>query len=103
MKDAMLKCISFAQAHLKEVVVYLDTMDQHVIQLQKVFAVIIGHRLKLRISKCEFEKNKLKLFDHILNSYSVPADPKKVIALQDAPALFDEMSSQKCFGAHWLS
>lgn len=71
MMDADSKNISFPRAYLDGVVVELKNMDEHKAHLQKTFAVMSRHRLKLIIFKCKFAKNKVGLPGHIVSSDGV--------------------------------
>lgn len=102
MKDGVLKYFSFAQAYLDDVVVHSTTVDEHLVPLQKLFAVISGHRLKLKISKCEFSKNNAELLRHAVSSGGFSADLKNVVPTRDAPDPFKKASVQSFIEAFGL-
>lgn len=97
MMVAMLKNISFTQAYLDDVVVHSKTMDEHMAHSQKLFVMISGLQMQLKTCKCEFAKNKVDLFGHIVISDSVAADPKNVVAIRNSPASFYQTSLQSFF------
>lgn len=63
--DAVLENITLAHAYLNDVVIHSKTMDEHINHWQKVSTVMSEYRLQLKISKCEFGKNKLEPLIHI--------------------------------------
>lgn len=72
---AVLKFINVMQSYLEDVVVHSKTVHRHITYLQKVSAVIIAFRLKLKISQCESVKNKVGVLGHIVSSVGVVANP----------------------------
>lgn len=97
MMDALLKNVNFTQAYLGDVVVHSKTMNEHRTHLHTMFSVISGHRPMLKISKCEFAKRKVELLGHIVSPQDMVVDKKKVTALQDASAPFDQASLRSFF------
>lgn len=79
--DTVLKNISLAQAYLANIAVHSKTMGEDIIQLQKVFTVISGHRLKLKISKSQLSKNKVERLGNRVSPDGVAVELKKVIAI----------------------
>lgn len=98
MTDAMFKNTCFAQANLDHIVVHSNAINKHITHLQKLFAVINRHRLKLKISKYAFLKNVAELVGSIVCSYIVVVDQKKVIAIRDARALLNQTSLESLWG-----
>lgn len=67
----------FVQAFLDNVAVHAEIMNELIMYLQNDFAVISENPLKLKISKLEFSKNKVKHYSHIVSSEDVTFGPRR--------------------------
>ena len=56
--------LSFAMVYLDDVIVYLETSEDHLTQLQAIFDHFAHHRLKLKPSKCHFFKEEITYLGH---------------------------------------
>jgi transposase InsO family protein len=82
----------FGEAGLlnKHVLVYLDdilclaeTPEDHLNVLGAVFEVLKKHQFRLKLSKCEFGRTKLKFLGHVISDGKITVDPDKVKVLRD--------------------
>lgn len=96
--NAVLKNVSFPQEFLGDIVVLTNNTDEHMAYLQKVVAVISGHQLKLKISKCKFAKNEVELSAITVSSDGVAVDKKNVVAIEDALASLEQTSLRSFLG-----
>ena len=76
----------------KEIEVYVDDMiaksyivRDHLIDLRKLFKLLIKYRLRLNPNKCIFGASLGKLLDFIVSQRGIEVDPAKVQAIQDMP------------------
>lgn len=97
MMDAVFKDDVFVQTCFDNVVGHAKTIEEQIIHLENVFAVINAHRLKLKICKCESTKSAVELIGHIVSPGGVAFDPKILPAIQDAAAPFDQRSLRSLF------
>ena len=70
-----------------DIVVWGDTKDNHDRRLKNVLSRIRFSGLKLNRSKCIFGSNQIMYLGQLLTSKGVKADPQKVSAILDMPAL----------------
>ena len=78
----------------KEIEVYVDDMiakshtpRDHLIDLRKLFKLLIKYRLRLNLNKCIFRASLGKLLGFIVNQRGIKMDPSKVQAIRDMLAL----------------
>ena len=78
----------------KEIKVYVDDMiakshtpRDHLIDLRKLFKLLIKYRLRLNLNKCIFRASLWKLLGFIVNQRGIKMDPAKVQAIKDMLAL----------------
>ena len=81
------------ELNLKECLIFLDDMlvffqnfEEHLQRLEAVFSRLKEHGLKLKPSKCEFFKTKVKYLGHVDSQNGVETDPDKISALSSWPA-----------------
>ena len=78
-----------------DIVVWGDTKDNHDRRLKNVFSRIRFSGLKLNRSKCIFGSNQIMYLGQLLTSEGVKADPRKVSAILDMPALENKSDLQR--------
>ena len=66
-----------------DILVFSKTLEEHVEQLQAVFARPCQHNLKLTPSKCELLKTK----GHVISEAGISTDPEKTSAIEQWPVL----------------
>ena len=81
-----------------DIVVWGDTKDNHDRRLKNVFSRIRFSSLKLNRSKCIFGSNQIMYLGQLLTSEGVKADPRKVSAILDMPALENKSDLQRFLG-----
>ena len=69
--------------YLDDIVVYSDTLDEHLARLDTVFTRLKSYGLKLEIRKCSFFKKSVKYLGHVVSSEGVATDPDKISAVRD--------------------
>ena len=78
--------------HLNWCIIYLDDIiivskdpDDHIERLEGVFEKLAKAGLKLKPSKCEFFKARLKYLGHIVSLQGIATDPAKIETIQKWP------------------
>ena len=66
---------------------FSKTLEEHVEQLQAVFARPCQHNLKLKPSKCELLKTKVSYLGHVISEAGISTDPEKTSAVEQWPVL----------------
>ena len=72
-------------AYLDDLVVYSDTMEQHLKDLEQVFERIRKAGLTLKREKCSFATTEVELLGYIINPQGIKPNPEKVRAIDSLP------------------
>ena len=75
----------FSLVYIDDVVVYSDTLQQHLDDLSKVFKLLIAGGVKLSMKKCTFAKNSIKFLGFIVSGEGVSPDQAKIDAFLKFP------------------
>ena len=67
--------------YLDDVIVFSETLEEHVFRLRAVFEKLKQVGLKLKPSKCELFRQELIYLGHVLSKDGIQTDPKKVEAI----------------------
>ena len=73
----------FATAYLDDVLIYSETMEDHLKHLNIVFGRLRKAGLRLKRSKCDFFKRELQYLGHVVNERGIKPNPDKVAAIRD--------------------
>ena len=89
-KKLMEKCLGeyhldWCLIYLDDVIVFSKTPEEHLERLQKVFKKLQEAGLKLKPSKCEFFKRRIKYLGHIVSDQGIEVDKSKIQDLGDWP------------------
>ena len=60
--------LSFAMVYLDDVIVYSETPEDHLTQIQAIFDCFTHHGLKLKPSKCHFFKEEILYLSHEISA-----------------------------------
>ena len=75
----------FATAYLDDILIYSETLEQHMLHLETVFERLRQHGLKLKLKKCSFLQLETQYLGFIINGNGISPDPKKVEAIRSLP------------------
>ena len=80
---------------MDDLVIFSDTLEQHILDLQKVFDIIKENSLKANLSKCHFIKQEVEVLGHILSIEGIRTVPKKidVISKWESPKNITQLRS----------
>ena len=67
--------------YLDDIIVYNDTIADHLKRLERVFQKLREHGLKIEAEKCQFFQSRVKYLDHVLSAEGVTTDPAKTEAV----------------------
>jgi len=87
-------CLCFVD----DTIVYSNTLDDHLIKLERVFARFLSEGLTLKPSKCNFMFQELKVLGFIVSKEGVKLDPKQVEAVTNLPIPTTTKKVQKMLG-----
>ena len=71
--------------YLDDVIIYSNSLEQHYKDLEKVFQILDSCNFKIKLSKCDFAKEKLRYLGHIISVNGIQPDPEKIKSVQDFP------------------
>lgn len=74
---------------LDDILIYSSTLEDHLDNLQQVFAIMNQHNLFLKQSKFLFPRRTLEYFGHIISAHGMATNPQKIQAVVDWPTLKD--------------
>ena len=75
--------LSWCIIYLDDIIVFSDSLSEHLHRLRGVFAKLDKAGLKLKPSKCEFFKTRITYLGHIVSSKGIETDLKKVEAVKN--------------------
>jgi hypothetical protein len=76
----------YVMVYLDDVIIFSNTVAEHGVHLVKVLGLLSRHGLKLKLSKCEFAKTRVRYLGHILDGTGIHVDPEKVVAVSGMPS-----------------
>jgi hypothetical protein len=71
----------FVLVFLDDILIYSNSLSDHVAHLEQVLLALRAHHLYLKASKCSFAKDSLEYLGHIISTHGVATDPSKIQAM----------------------
>ena len=71
--------------YLDDIIIFSQDPASHIERLEAIFKKLAKAGLKLKPSKCEFFKKRIKYLGHIVSKEGVSTDPQKVEAVLNWP------------------
>jgi hypothetical protein len=68
----------FVMVFIDDILVYLESMEDHEEHLRVVLQRLRDHQLYAKFSMCEFWINKVSFLGHVISSEGIAVDPSKV-------------------------
>ena len=81
----VLQGLPFATAYLDDILIFSETLEDHLSHLETVFDRLRQHGLKLKLKKCSFLQLETHYLGFIINVKGISPDPAKVEAIQSLP------------------
>ncbi|XP_070013663.1 uncharacterized protein [Nicotiana sylvestris] len=73
----------FVVVYLDDIVIYNNTLEEHMKHLRKVFQVLRENELYIKREKCEFAQSKVHFLGHVVSNGELHMDDAKVRAIQE--------------------
>ncbi|XP_070026567.1 uncharacterized mitochondrial protein AtMg00860-like [Nicotiana sylvestris] len=85
----------FMVVYLDDIVIYNNTLEEHMEHLRKVFQVLWENEIYIKREKCEFAQSKVHFLGHFISNGELHMDEAKVRAIQkwEAPTKVTELRS----------
>lgn len=89
--------------YLDDVIVFSNSVGQHLERLEEVFSRLQHQGLKIKLSKCQFFQKQVKYLGHVVSPEGVATDPDKVAAVRDwkPPTNLAELRSFLGFSSYY--
>lgn len=71
--------------YIDDVIIFSQTVEQHLDQLEAVFKRLISAGLKLKPKKCNLFRRKVQYLGHVVSDQGIQTDPDKIKAIKDWP------------------
>ena len=71
--------------YLDDLLVFSDTFENHLANLDKILTIITEKGLKLKESKCQFFKQEIHYLGHVISKNGVATDPEKIKCVKEWP------------------
>ena len=69
--------------YIDDVVIFSPSVEQHLIDLEAVFKVILDNGLKINLEKCQFFKESVEVLGHLLTTNGVKPTEDKILAIRN--------------------
>ena len=89
--------------YLDDIIVYSDTIADHLKRLERVFQKLREHGLKIEAEKCQFFQSRVKYLGHVVSAEGVATDPAKTEAVSQwpTPRMLKELRSFLGFASYY--
>lgn len=89
--------------YLDDIIVYSDTIVDHLKWLDRVFQKLRKHGLKIEAEKCQFFQSRVKYLGHVVSAEGVATDPAKTEAVSQwpTPRMLKELRSFLGFASYY--
>ena len=81
--NKVLNGLNFILAYLDDVIIFSETAEQHLKQVQIVLTRLKQSNLKLKKSKCTFSKKELHYLGHLLTTDGIKPQTEKIKAISE--------------------
>ena len=68
----------FVVVYLDDIVIYSESLEDHLEHLRKVLSKLMGHQLYVKNEKCEFAQQEIMFLGHKVNKGLMKMDERKV-------------------------
>ncbi|XP_053372981.1 uncharacterized protein LOC123532109 [Mercenaria mercenaria] len=89
--------------YLDDLIIYSDTFDQHLKNLDLILTRLKACNLKLASEKCQFFKQRVTFLGHVVTSEGIETDPDKIDKVRNWPTPMnpDELHSFLSFASYY--
>ena len=84
--SVVLQGLDFATAYMDDVLIYSETMEDHLNHLSIVFDGLRKAGLRLKRAKCDFFKRELPYLGHVVDEYGIRPNADKAAVIRDLGA-----------------
>ena len=84
--------------YVDDIIVYSDSFEQHVRDLEEVFQRLTKHNLTLKPSKCHFAAKQVHYLGHVISKEGTKPNPDKTAAIDTYPVPKDKTEVRRFVG-----
>ena len=88
----------FVLIFVDDILVYSTNLQEHVIQVRKIFNILRVNQLYAKWSKCKIGVSEVDYLGHIISANGVSVDQRKIQAVMDWPT----PDNLKALRSHWV-
>jgi len=71
--------------YLDDILIYSSSLEEHHKTVRSVLKTLLDNNLFAKLSKCEFDKDKVEFLGHIITGSGISTDPKKIKSIEEWP------------------
>jgi hypothetical protein len=76
---------TFIMVYLDEILIYINTWDEHLHHIQQVLHTLRQHKLYANLEKCSFCMDMVHYLGYIVDQHGICVDPAKIQVIRDWP------------------
>lgn len=84
--EIVLEGLPFAIAYIDDVLIYSETLEDHLSHIQQVFDRLKKHKLKLKLKKCQFLRKETNYLGFKITTDGIKPETEKVETIRSLPA-----------------
>src|SRR5271169_3060821 len=75
----------FCTAYMDDVLIYSNTLEEHVEHVRKVLKKLLDHGLYVKLEKCEFHKQRISFLGYIISPEGIEMEPSRISTITEWP------------------
>jgi len=75
----------FVILYLDDILIFSKNLEEHHNHVRMVLQKLIENNLYVKLSKCEFDQEKVEFLGYVLSGKGISTDPKKIAAIKEWP------------------
>lgn len=92
------KCLDFAFSYVDDIVVFSNSLEEHVEHVSKVLQALTAANLRINISKSHFGHRVIKLLGFLIDNEGISPDPHQLRQVFDFPRPSSAKELQRLMG-----
>ena len=82
----LMECGKFAMGYLDDIIIFSQTEEDHLDQLENIFLRLEHFGLKMKREKCAFFKQHIQYLGHLISEEGIKPLPEKLQSIREMPA-----------------
>ena len=81
----LLMDVDHTMVYIDDIIIYSETFEQHLLDIEKVLKILKDNGLKLKPSKCEWVKPQVIFLGHVVSAAGIKPDPTNIEKVKNFP------------------